>query len=185
MPRSKNSSERLFAAVNRERSALIGLAAVIAACPSVAAARDKPGAPSLTIEPIVARSLLSPVDEVRRPLTDYRLSPALDSASGQRARLSVELGKATVYAITGRLIREPAASGPLEPADARLLGKRRDSGKVYGAGVSRSIHGVDLSATYQFSKATAGQTELESESRLNGLGRSHSVRATARIRFRP
>jgi len=26
---------------------------------------------------------------------------------------------------------------------------------------------------------------LESESRLNGLGRSHSVRATARIRFRP
>jgi hypothetical protein len=95
------------------------------------------------------------------------------------------LGKATVYAITGRLTREPAASGPLEPADARLLGKRRDSGKVYGAGVSRSIHGVDLSATYQFSKATAVQSELEGESRLNGLGRSHSVRATARIRFRP
>ena len=94
--------------------------------------------PNLAIDPIVAGSLLGPVEEGRDQLSSYRLDPGRDPASGQRARLSVDVGDATVFAITGRINRQPSPTGPLEPGPARLLGQRRDSGKIYGAGVSRS-----------------------------------------------
>ena len=172
-------------AVNRERIARMALVAVVVACGSVPAlAKDAPK-PSLSLDPIVAHNLLAPIEEVRSPSQNYRLDLGPNPVVGQSARLSVEVGDATLFAITGRLNRDPVAVGPLDPSHARSLGQRRDSGKVYGGGVSHTHRGVDLSATYQYSKVTAGQPEIESEVRDNGPGRSHSVRATARIRFRP
>ena len=56
-----------------------------------------------------------------------------------------------------------------------------DSGRVYGAGVERRVGPVDLSATYQYSRIGAGE---EGDSLSDGHAKSHSLRATARIRFR-
>ncbi len=169
-------------AVNRE---LIGLAlaAVALAGSTPALAKDDPR-PSLSIDPVVARSLLSPVDEARG-MPGYRFDPGFDPATGGRARLSLEVGSASVFAITGRLSRPPQAVGPLDSGHAKILGPRRDSGKVYGGGVSGRVQGVDLSATYQYSKINPGELERDSEAGDDGPGRSHSLRATARIRFRP
>ena len=165
--------------------AVLALAAVgAAAIAAPAFAQDKPK-PSLSLEPVVARSLLAPVDSLPRDVSSYRLDPGRDPAAGQRAKLSVDFGDATLFAITGRLSRQSVAEGPLDPGHAQVLGRRSDGGKVYGAGVARTVRGVDLSATYQYSKATAGQPMAESEARDGGPGKSHSVRATARIRFTP
>lgn len=149
-----------------------------------ALAKDPPK-PSLTLDPITARSLLAPIEDARSLAPVYRLDPGLEPASGQRARLSVEVGDSTLFAITGRLNRRPGPPGPLAGGHARALGlKQSERGKVYGAGISRTIRGVDVSAAYQYSKLSDEQAG-DSEARIDGLGRSHSVRATARIRFRP
>lgn len=154
-----------------------------ACCGAPALAKDNPK-PGLSIDPIVARTLLAPVDEARSlPSSDYRLDPNAGAVTGQRARLSVELGDATLFAITGRLKRQPAPVGPLDGGHASALGERRDSGKVYGLGITRAVRGVELGATYQYSKLRAEQPD--SEFRDGGPGRSHSLRATARIKFRP
>jgi len=166
--------------VNRERIAILAIAAIAATCGAPAIAKDPPK-PSLSIDPIVAPNLLAPVDE-DRSLNRYRLDPGREPASGQQAKLSIDLGKATMFAITGRLQRQPAPAGPLDSGHARALGPKREGGKVYGAGVAGSFHGVDLSATYQYSKLRAEQGETDAAD--NGPGRSHSLRATARIRFR-
>ena len=170
--------------MNRERIAAFGVAVAAACCSAPALAKDPPK-PSLTLDPIMARSLLAPVDDARALAPAYRLDPGLEPASGQRARLSVEVGDSTLFAITGRLNRRPGPPGPLEAGHARALGlKRSDSGKVYGAGISRTIRGVDVSAAYQYSRLSDEQPG-DGEAGIGGLGRSHSVRATARIRFRP
>ena len=149
-----------------------------------ALAKDAPK-PSLTIDPITARNLLAPVEETRGLAPAYRLDPGLEPASGQRARLSVEVGDSTLFAITGRLNRRADSPGPLEAGHARALGlKQSERGKVYGAGISRIIRGVDVSAAYQYSKLSSEQAG-DSEAGVGGLGRSHSVRASARIRFGP
>ena len=108
----------------------------------------------------------------------------LDQARGQRARLSLDVGRSTLFAITGRLTRQPGPPGPLDTGQVKALGLgRADSGKVYGGGVSHSVGGVDFSATYQYSKI---RSEVErDEFKSDGPGKSHSVRATARIRFKP
>ena len=171
--------------MNRERIAVWVLAAIAAASGSVSAlAKDTPK-PGLTIDPITARHLLAPVEERRGPLFSYRLDPGLEPSSGQRAKLSLELGDATLFAITGRLDRQPSVTGPLDSGHARALGQRRDKGKIYGGGVSHNVRGVDLSATYQYSKISAEQPQRDSEFRDDGPGKSHSVKATARIRFKP
>jgi hypothetical protein len=74
-----------------------------------------------------------------------------------------------------------ADAGPLDGSHASVLGQRRDSGKVYGLGVTRALHGVELGATYQYSKLRTEQPH--SEIADGGPGRSHSLRASARIRF--
>ena len=171
--------------MNRERIAgwtWVAIAAALASTPADAKDAPKPG---LSLDPITARSLLAPIEEGRGALSAYRLDPGIEPSAGQRAKLSLEVGDSTLFAITGRLNRQPLAAGPLDPGLARTLGPRRDSGKVYGAGVSRTVRGVNLSATYQYSKITAGQPEPETELRGIGPGKSHSIRATARIRFRP
>lgn len=170
--------------MNRERIAVWGLA-VAAACSSLPALARDPPKPSLSIDPIVARHLLAPVEEARGPLASYRLDPGLEPAGGQRARLSVEVGDATVFALTGRLTRRSGPAGPLDPSTASALGPRRDSGKVYGAGISRSIGGIDLSAAYQYSKLRDEHPGDDGQARDGGPGKSHSLRGTLRIRFRP
>lgn len=171
--------------MNRERSTVWSLAAIAAAFAAAPTqAKDAPK-PSLSIDSIVARGLLAPVEDGRNPLSNYRLDPGPDPAAGQRARLSLEVGDATVFAITGRLNRQPVASGSLDPGHARVLGQRRDSGKIYGGGISSVIRGVEISGTYQYSKANADQARPDNEAFDNGPGRSHSVKATARIRFKP
>jgi len=168
--------------VNRELFARIAVAAAAAFCGTAALAKDPPK-PLLSIEPISARNLLAPID-VASDKQPYRLDRALDRAEGQRARLSLEVGDTTVFALTGRLNRRAGTPGPLEPSDARALGLRRLDSKVYGAGVERFVNGVEIGATYQYSKATADQL-IDDLGHEAGPGKSHSVRATARIRFRP
>lgn len=171
--------------MNRIRFAGWVSVAVAAACGcSPALAKDDPR-PSLSLDPIVAHNLLAPIEEARNPPPAYRLDPNGEAASGQRARLSLDLGDATLFAITGKLNRQPAPAGPLDGSHARALGQRRDSGKVYGVGVTRNVRGFDLGAAYQFSKLSAEQPDSDSQLRDGGPGRSHSLRATARIRFRP
>jgi len=165
--------------VNRGRELKLLCAGLIACASTAALAKDP--APTLSIDPIVARGLLSPVDDARTA-SGYRLDPGLEPSEGQRAKLSIEVGKATMFAITGRLKREAAPAGPLDPGDARALSPRRDGGKVYGGGVSAKVMGVDLSATYQYSKLSAEQGG--SDTFVDTPGRSHSLRATARLRFR-
>lgn len=159
------------------------ITALCGAVPAAPAIAEDPAPPSLTIEPIVARDLLSPMMDPRARA--YRLGPGNDRAAGRRARISIDLGKSTLFAITGRLTRQPVPTGALDPGHARALGQRRDSGKVYGAGVARSVRGVDLSATYQYSKIGSAQPGPVSEAGNDGPGKSHSLQATARIRFRP
>lgn len=172
-------------AVNREPFSRIALAAAVAGCAVPALAKEPPK-PNLSIDPIVARTLLAPVDEVRSQAGTYRLDPGLDPAFGQRARLSVEVGESTVYAITGRLSRQPGPPGPLDAGHAKALGiKRPDSGKVYGAGISRHVGGIDVNATYQYSKISAENPAGDDLARGDGPGKSHSLRGTMRIRFRP
>ena len=157
-------------------------AAAVAACGSSMAHAKDDAEPALSFDPINARSLLAPVDEGRLPAFSYRLDPGPEPSTGQRARLSVELGQSTLFAITGRLKSQPPASGPLDPSHARIVGQRRpDSGKVYGGGIAHKFGGVDVSATYQYSKLRTEQAETEAGD--NGPGKSHSLRATARIRF--
>ena len=173
--------------MNRDHIAAWPLAAIavaVGSAPAPARAEDAPR-PILSIDPVVARSLLAPIEEDQRDATPYRLVPGPDASSGQRAKLSVDVGDATLFAITGRLNRQPVASGPLPPTDARAFGQRRDSGKVYGGGVSHHFKGIELSGTYQYSKVTADQPQQDREMWNDGPGKSHSVKATARIRFKP
>ena len=171
--------------MNRERRRVLPIAAALACCSAPVAAKDPPQ-PSLTLDPIVARSLLAPVDEARGLAGSYRLDPGIDPASGQRARLSIEVGESTLYAITGRLSRQPGPPGPLDAGHAKALGlKRPDSGKVYGAGDSGIIRGVNVGATYQYSKISAENPAGDGLANGDGPGKSHSLRGTMRIRFRP
>ena len=164
----------------------MALAALAAACFGASAhAKDAPK-PSLTIDPVVVRNLLAPLDDARSPGAGYPLDPGLDPARGQRARLSLDVGGSTVFAITGRLDRKAGPPGPLEAGHAKTLGLRGgDSGKVYGGGINHKIGGVDLSATYQYSKIRAEQGSDDNRAIDGGPGKSHSLRATARIRFTP
>jgi hypothetical protein len=170
--------------VNRERCTQLAIAACAAAlCSTPVLGKDAPK-PKLSLDPVVARTLLAPVDEASTAVAGYRLDPGIEPARGQRARLSVDVGQSTLFAITGRLNRQPGPPGPLSRADAKALGLRSgDSGKVYGAGISRNIGGVDVSATYQYSKISAEHPGDDAQARDGGPGRSHSLRATARIRF--
>jgi hypothetical protein len=165
------------------RLLMLSLAGIAVATPAIA--RDKPKTPSLAIEPIGARDLLSHAEPRTHRSPSYRLNPPGDFATGERARLSVDVGDTTLFAITGRLDRRDRgqALGPLDrPHGAALTGRKRESSRVYGAGAQRRIGPVDLSATYQYSKVNAER----SQSDLNLANpRSHSVRATARIRFKP
>lgn len=168
--------------VNRGRSIRFALAAAGVVCASTPATADDNAKASLTIDPIVARDLLSPIADP--PVHAYRLTPRLDQATGKGLKLRIDVGGSTLFAITGRLSRRPVPTGSLDPIHARALGQKSEGGKIYGAGIARNVGGVDISATYQYSKVGAAQSE-PSESGVAGPGKSHSLQAAARIRFRP
>ena len=161
---------------------LCALAGAASAIPALA----KDPKPSLSIDRIAARNLLAPVEDENAQLPRYRVDPGGDAAVGKRARLSIPMGGSTLFAITGKLTRRAETSGPLDERHAQVLGQRRSgSGKVYGAGIERSRGGVEFVAAYQYSKLRAEDPQFDGRANADGLGRSHSVRATARIRFRP
>lgn len=171
--------------MNRELTRLLLWAAAGAAWAAPVAAQEAPKGPSVAIEAIEARNLLAPIEEARSNAPGYRLSPGPDPAFGQGAKLSMEVGDATLFAITGRLNRPPSAYGPLDSGHARAFLQRRDSGKVYGGGISRNVGGLELSATYQYSKVTAGESKPDNQAWDDGPGKSHSLRGSLRVRFRP
>jgi hypothetical protein len=183
--------------VNRGRICWSACAIGCAIASTPAVAKDPP--PSLSIEPIRGASLLSPVEEAR-PAPSLRLSivdaeraglleePAWklerdgDPVTGKRAKLSVPLGSTTVFALGGKLARRTGSTlpDPIEGPSA-LTGRKMDSGRVYGAGVERRLGPVDVSATYQFRRVGAGDA---GDAIGSDRAKSHSLRATARIRFR-
>jgi hypothetical protein len=172
--------------MNRGLASWVACATAAAAWTAPLCAADKAPHPKLAVEPISARSLLAPAEpdwklsltpseELDRPQS-YRIGE-LPDATGARAKLSVEVGATTLFAIAGRL-RRSEAPGRREPFDLR----QKSSGKVYGAGIERRVGAVELGATYQYSKAVTDRQETDTGLRFDNP-RSHSVRATARIRF--
>ena len=97
--------------------------------------------------------------------------------------MSVAIGKSTLFAIAGKTNRNRARPAP--ELAAGLAPRQSAGGKVYGAGIERRIGTFELGAVYQFSKIAAEQAEATNAPRLGGGERSHNLRATARIRFRP
>ena len=185
--------------VNRELMSLLLWAAAGAILAAPAAARDAPKRPSVAVEAIEAHGLLSAVDE-KRPEPSLRLSiidaeraglleePAWklerdgDPVTGKRAKVSLPVGSTTVFAIGGKLTRRTGSTLP-DPVEgpSGTASRKMDSGRVYGAGVERKVGAFDVSATYQYSRISAGE---EGDSLSDGHAKSHSLRATARIRFR-
>ena len=187
------------ASVNRELTSplLWAVAGAILAAP--ASAKDAPKRPYVTIEAIEAPSLLSATEEkrskpsLRLSIIDaeraglleepaWRLERDGDPVTGKRARLSLPVGSTTVFAIGGKLTRRTGSTLP-DPVEgpSGLAGHKMDSGRVYGAGVERKIGPFDVNATYQYSRVSAGE---DGEGIAGGHAKSHSLRATARIRFR-
>jgi hypothetical protein len=186
--------------VNRELTRLLLWAAAGAAWAGPSAAREAPKGPSVAIDAIEARGLLSTIDEQRAPpslrlsIIDaeragllaepaWRLERDGDPATGKRAKLSLPVGSTTVFAIGGKLSRRTGSTMP-DPVEGPvpLTSRKMDSGRVYGAGVERKIGPFDVSAAYQFSRISDAGSD---DGMLERRARSHSVRATARIRFRP
>jgi len=128
---------------------------------------------------------LSIVDAERAGLLQepaWRLERDGDAVTGKRARLSVPLGSTTVFALGGKLARRTGSALP-DPVEGPtpLAGRKMDGGRVYGAGVERRVGPVDVSATYQYSRVSAGEA---GDAIGSDRAKSHSLRATARIRFR-
>jgi hypothetical protein len=164
-----------------------------------APALAKGAPPSLSIAPITGSSLLAPIED-KRPAPSLRLSiidaervglleePAWrlehdgDPVTGKRAKLSLPVGSTTVFAIGGKLTRRTGSTLP-DPVEgpSGLTSRKMDSGRVYGAGVERKLGPFDVSATYQYSRISAGEA---GDGLGDGHAKSHSLQATARIRFR-
>lgn len=167
-----------------------------AACASPAIGQAPGAKPSLSIEPVTATGLLSPLEADRAPRSalwsgdsgavqphqSYRLADDPRSATGKRAKLSIAIGDGQLFAIAGRLKHAPDRRSPDPVAAVSSRGTR--GGKVYGAGFEQRVGAFELGATYQYSKISAEHPEVDSAAGIGSGDRSHSVRATARIRFR-
>ena len=171
-------------------------ACACAAAASPALAKDRP--PSFSIEQVIGTSLLGPLEEkplapsLRLSIIDaersglleepgWRLERDGDMVTGKRAKLSLPVGSTTIFALGGKLTRRTGSTIP-DPIEgpAPLASHKMDSGRVYGAGVERRVGPFELSATYQYSRISAGEDVTSAD----GHARSHSLQATARIRFR-
>ena len=185
----------VFGSMNRGRSArwLAAIAAFAFAAPAVG--QQSGTAPSLSIDDASAPRLLSALDlaatsGAAQPAGSistradrlYRLEPGPEAATGKRAKLSVAVGSATLFAIAGKLERNKGRPAPELAAGGAQ--RRPGSGKVYGAGIERRVGKFELGAVYQYSKLNADQPETTNAPRLTG-DKSHNLRATFRVRFRP
>ena len=180
--------------MNRGRSArwLAAIAAFAFAAPALG--QQSAAAPSLSIDDASAPRLLSAIDLAAshadhragsistRADRFYRIEPGPEAATGKRAKLSVAVGSATLFAIAGKLERNKAQAAP--ELNAGVARRQPGGGKVYGAGIERRLGKFELGAVYQYSKLTADQPETTSAPRLSG-DKSHNLRATLRVRFRP
>lgn len=175
------------------------LSAVGAFWASPAAAKPPPQKPSLIVEGVSGNGLLSITEEkpaapsLRLQLVDagraglleepaWRLERDGDAVSGKRAKLSLPLGSTTVFALGGKVSRRIGSTMP-DPVEgpAGIAGSKMDSGRVYGAGLERRLGPFEVTATYQYSRISAGEAG-------DGVGsdraKSHALRAAARLRFR-
>ena len=168
------------------------LAAAAAACAAPAFAQPAPATPVLSIEQVSSPRLLGAFDLVNAHATPdpaessraerYRLDPPPGAATGKRAKLSIAIGKSTLFAIAGKASRNRAR--PALELTAGVASRPSGGGKSYGAGIERRIGKFELGAVYQYSKIAAEQADVANAPRLDG-DKSHNLRATARIRFRP
>ena len=164
-----------------------------AACAAPAVGQDVAATPSLSIEQVANPRLAGAFDLATAPATAepadstsadrlYRLDPPPGTATGKRAKLSVAIGKSTLFAIAGKTNRTRARPAP--ELSAGVAARQSGGGKTYGAGIERRIGKFELGALYQYSKIAAEQADINAPN-LDGPGKSHNLRATARIRFRP
>jgi hypothetical protein len=196
----QNCRQMVDPAVNRELARLLLWAAAGAAWAGTAPAREAPKGPSVAIDAIEARGLLSSIHEQRAPpslrlsIIDaeragllaepaWRIERDGDPVTGTSARFSLPVGSTTIFAVSGKLHRRIGSTLP-DPVEgpSPLTSRKMDSGRIYGGGVERTIGPVELSAAYQYSRISG---ENADDSMLERRARSHSARATARIRFRP
>lgn len=167
-------------------------AVAAAACAAPALAQSAPATPVLSIEQVSSPRLLGNFDLANAPATNgtmgstradrhYRLDPPPGGTTGKRAKLSVAIGKSTLFAIAGKMDRGRARLAPELTAGAP---RQSGGGKTYGAGIERRVGAFELGALYQYSKVGADQPETTNTPRLTG-DKSHNMRATVRIRLRP
>lgn len=182
--------------MNRGRFAHWLAAAAAAACAGPAAGQAGSGTPSLSIEQVESPRLLGAFDLANAPaIADtarsdaahagrlYRLDPPPVGSAGKRAKLSVSIGKSTLFAIAGKANRNRARPAP--ELSTGIAARPTGGGKTYGAGIERRVGAFELGAVYQYSKVAAEQADIANAPRLGSGEKSHNVRATARIRFRP
>lgn len=193
-----NPRRMVDSTVNRELTSLLLLAAAGAVSAAPADAKDPPKRPSVAIEAIEARGLLSAIEEkraepsLRLSIIDadraglieepgWQLERDGDLVTGKRAKVSVPVGETTVFALSGKLTRHTGSTMP-DPVEGPtpLASRKMDSVRVYGAGVERRVGPFELSATYQYSRIGVA----DDSTTANGHARSHSLMATGRIRFR-
>ena len=180
--------------MNRGRPAQWLAVAAATACASPAAAQSAPATPSLSIEQVSSPRLIGAFDLANPPgpadpggsvstrgERQFRLDPPPGGATGKRAKLSVAIGKSTLFAIAGKVNRNRARLAPELTAGAP---RQSGGGKTYGAGIERRVGAFELGALYQYSKISADQAET-TDARFGGGDKSHNVRATLRVRFRP
>ena len=181
--------------MNRGRFAQGLAATAAAACAGSASAQSAPPTPVLSIEQISSPRLLGGFDLATATATSgpavslssptdrqFRLDPPPGTATGKRAKLSVAIGKSTLFAIAGKADRNRRRPPP--ELTAGTASRQSGGGKTYGAGIERRLGKFELGALYQYSKVAADQPETTTAPRLTG-DKSHNVRATVRIRLRP
>jgi len=188
--------------VVRKRILLLVFAGAASAAPGFA--KDTAQA-KLEFQPIFASYLLAPAEPQTSPrpprvsLLDaeragllepppYRLDREGDTVTGKRAKLSVAVGNARVFAVSGKLSRRERLGSPdAGEASANVLGPRKlESGRLYGGGLERKFGPVDLSAAYQYSRINGAQLDPTSDDDALGIddkSQSHSVQVRAQIRF--
>lgn len=199
--------------MNNWASAPLALAALIATSGAAAAVPLAPPPPtkahklklipSLNLSDIGAplfvprESKARPVARLTEPATAGLVAPPRyvigregSAATGKRATLSVAIGETRLFAIGGKIpARQRAGLTAEAAADARTSAPQKlESGRLYGGGIERKVGAFELGAQYQFSTINGQELDPTADGRAFGIdiddkSKSHSVRATARLRF--
>lgn len=138
-----------------------------------------------------------PVARLTEPATAGLVAPPRyvigregSAATGKRATLSIAIGETRLFAIGGKIPARQRAGLTAEAAsDARTSAPQKlESGRLYGGGIERKVGAFELGAQYQFSTINGQELDPTADGRAFGIdiddkSKSHSVRATARLRF--